>query len=81
MFLAGMRLVAHVPSMFLQTGHVLKMFLLEMGLRISKTHFQEHFKCYQWKHFSFILATHSKCSINVSVGYSAVKLTQTLKCS
>jgi len=81
MFLAGMRLVAHVPSMFLQTGHVLKMFPLEMGLRISKTHFQEHFKCYQWKHFSFILATHFKCAINVSVGYSAVKLTQTLKCS
>jgi len=46
MFLAGMSLVAHVPSMFLQMGHVPKMFLLEMGLRISKTHFWEHFKCY-----------------------------------
>jgi len=73
MFLAGMSLIAHVPPMFLQMGHVLKMFPLEMGLRISKTHF--------WEHFSFILATHFKCSINVSVGYSAVKLTQTLKCS
>jgi len=50
-------------TMYLRCSH------LEMGLRISKTH------------FIYMIETHSKYTLNVSVGYSAGKLTQTLKCS
>jgi len=71
--------------MFLQCSCIWAMYLrctyLGMGLRISQTHFWEHINCDHWNHFSFIVETHSKCSLNVSVGYNAGKLTQSLQCS
>jgi len=64
--------------MFLQCSYIRAMYSrcphLEVDLRISKTYFWEHIKCCYWKHFSFIVETHFKCTLNVSVGNISVSL-------